>query len=97
MKIRTKRGDKGIEYHGVKFDGWEVVLGAAGAALILAYFLPEARTVLLDIACGLGGLWLVGVIVVFVVGLVRTPTTPAPESGAGGAPPPQQPPQPTQS
>jgi hypothetical protein len=97
VKIRTKVNDKGMEYKGLKVDGWEVVFGASAVVLVLAFFLPRAQMVLFYVSGGLFGLWLIGVIVVYIIGLVRKPTTPAPDAGGGTAHPPQAPPQPKQA
>lgn len=51
-----------VNLWGMKFDGWDVLLGGAIACLFTSVLIHDARTVLLWVAASLGALWIVAVI-----------------------------------
>ena len=69
---------------GVKFDGWEVLLGGAVVCLIGALTYTKLQVPLFWVSGGLFALW---VIMVFVANIFLQPR-PTPNEGGGGALPP---------
>jgi hypothetical protein len=80
--VKINRKTKDIEAAGVKFDGWEVLLGGAVVALILAFLYPQVQVLLFWIS---GGLFVVWVIAVLVVNIARSRRQAPPGEGGGAA------------
>ncbi len=81
MKINGKTKD--LAAAGVKFDGWEVLLGGAVVALILAFLYRQVQVPLFWIS---GGLFVVWVVAVVVVNVAKSRRQAPPGEGGGGAP-----------